>query len=102
MFDHVTIRVYDLAAAQRFYETVLGPADLDEFWRVATEAGYQPRTVTTIASWPTSLVPSEGGGGTAGSGWRLSLPTVVWSFASAGEVVVARLTLELGPAGTLV
>jgi catechol 2,3-dioxygenase-like lactoylglutathione lyase family enzyme len=31
MFDHVTIRVSDLAASQRFYETILGPADVNEF-----------------------------------------------------------------------
>jgi catechol 2,3-dioxygenase-like lactoylglutathione lyase family enzyme len=79
MFDHVTIRVSDLAASQRFYDAVLGAAgeedggyvqwddfsitaaddehpvtqrlhigftarsraDVDEFWRAGTEAGYR-------------------------------------------------------------
>jgi catechol 2,3-dioxygenase-like lactoylglutathione lyase family enzyme len=79
MFDHVTIRVSDLAASQRFYATVLGAAgtedggyvqwddfsitaaddehpvterlhagftarsrgEVDEFWRVGTDAGYR-------------------------------------------------------------
>jgi catechol 2,3-dioxygenase-like lactoylglutathione lyase family enzyme len=41
MFDHVTIRVTDHTASERFYETVLAPLGIDMTYRVGTFSEWQ-------------------------------------------------------------
>jgi catechol 2,3-dioxygenase-like lactoylglutathione lyase family enzyme len=41
MFDHVTIRVGDRAASERFYHTVLAPLGIDKTYRTGTFTEYQ-------------------------------------------------------------
>jgi catechol 2,3-dioxygenase-like lactoylglutathione lyase family enzyme len=40
MFDHVTIRVTDRAASERFYNTVLRPLAIDQS-AITTELGFR-------------------------------------------------------------
>lgn len=46
VFDHVTIRVIDRDASERFYNTVLGALGVDETYRTATFSEYQNFMVT--------------------------------------------------------
>jgi catechol 2,3-dioxygenase-like lactoylglutathione lyase family enzyme len=46
MFDHVTIRVSDRVASERFYETVLTPLGLETTYRTATFSAWQDFLVT--------------------------------------------------------
>src|SRR5213596_1452376 len=46
MFDHVTIRVSDRAASERFYDTVLTPLGVDNTYRTGTFAEWQDFSLT--------------------------------------------------------
>src|SRR5438093_3646649 len=46
MFDHVTIRVSDRAASERFYDMVLTPLGVDTTYRTGTFAEWQDFSLT--------------------------------------------------------
>jgi catechol 2,3-dioxygenase-like lactoylglutathione lyase family enzyme len=46
MFDHVTIRVTDRAASERFYDTVLAPLGIDRTYRTGTFSEWQDFSLT--------------------------------------------------------
>src|SRR3954463_1412760 len=47
MFDHVTIRVTDRSAAERFYDTVLTPLGIDRTYRTGTFSEWQGFSLTS-------------------------------------------------------
>ena len=46
MFDHITIRVADGAASERFYNTVLRPLGIDETYRTGSFLEWQDFSLT--------------------------------------------------------